>query len=233
MDAFITLNPQIECLQVKDCQNVTFSAYNRISNRLPNLTNLSIECMKPMTISEYNELVAHLTQLRKLEHLEIIVRHSQPAKILIDSLVANIPTIETLRLCGFDHDFEKTVPGLLKLQQLKKLACYVNDPLTQIVAVNTIVELIKELPALKEIMFNCNTISVSEIIHILEYSEHLTMVSIWIDEMDIDLSAYESILASITGRLQVVLDIIDGYVDQNILQKNDQRLEINQVEFIE
>lgn len=93
------------------------------------------------------------------------------------------------------------------------------------ISVNQIVELIKGLPALEDIQFSCNTINVLEIINILKYSEKLTRLVIWIDEMDIDLSVYDSILASIKGRLKVVLDIINGNIDENIFRKNKQRLE--------
>lgn len=107
LKTFITLNPQIENLHVTNCKNLTLSIYNRISIQLSNLTQLNIESKKPMTISEYNELVMQLSQLKYLRYLEIIIYHSYSANILIDSFVTNLSAIETLRLIGFDHDFEK------------------------------------------------------------------------------------------------------------------------------
>lgn len=111
--------------------------------------------------------------------------------------------------------FEKYLPGLFQLLELKDL--YLRD-FDDDIPVSMVVELVKTLPALKRITFHCDTISVSEIMNILEYSENLTKLVIIIDEIDIDLSIYNSILALIKGCLPVI--------DENIFNGNLQGFKI-------
>lgn len=80
---------------------------------------------------------------------------------------------------------------------------------------------------MKEIrIFSDTIISVSEIMNILEYSENLAKLEIWIYEMDMDLPTYNSILAMNKGRLEAKLRIFYGNIDNNIFQQNMQRLKI-------
>lgn len=221
-NAFIMLNPQIEMLDIFGSQNLSFSAINSISDRLPNLVHLSIDCMALAT-HEYSEIVMHFKQFQQLRHLEIYVDFDLfiPAVTTIDSLATNIPTIETLRLVGF-HNFDQTLPGLLQLYELKvlKVAC------SDFVSLDTILELVQVSFTLKQIHFNCFTINVSEIMNILEYGKNLNELDISIRKMDMDLSVYNSILALIKGRLEVILRITDGNIDENIFEQNMQQLKI-------
>lgn len=221
-NAFIMLNPQIETLVVIDIQNLSFSAIKSISDRLPNLVDLRIDC-RALATHEFNEIVMHFKRFQQLRHLAIAVDFELfiPAVTSIDSIVTNIPTIETLRLLGF-HNFDQTLPGLLQLDELKVLDVWCFD----YVSFNTILELVKASPTLEEIRFNCFTISVSEIMNILEYSKNLNKLDLWIVEMDMVLSVYNSILALIKGRLEVVLRINDENIDENIFKQNMQRLKI-------
>lgn len=106
-----------------------------------------------MTIPDYFEMVMHWSQLHELKHLEMLNSRN------------------TLHLMYFHHGFEKTVRGLLELQQFKQVnfLFYSNNN----TSANSIVKLIKGLPSLERIMFNCSTIRLSEIMNILKYSEHL------------------------------------------------------------
>lgn len=217
--AFITLNPQIEKLEILYCRNLSFSAIDSISDHLPNLMELTVDCsIKSFTMHEYNEMVMHWSQLQKLKHLTICVpfEYKYPADILINMLVTNVPTIMGLHFVGLHFDFEKSVPKLLQLLHLKALTLLCHSFL---IPVNKIVELVKGLPALEEIILNYYTISVSEIMNILEYSKDLTKLIIYICKIDINLSTYKSILSLIKGRLEVELKISNGIIDENIYKK--------------
>lgn len=148
------------------------------------------------------------------------------ANILIDELVANIPTIESLFICGFCN-FSEAVTGLLELSFLKILD--VNFSLNNDIPASSIVELINGLPALEQIMCKCTTISVTEMVNILECSQNLTILIIHIHEIDINLSVYNAILKSIKVQLEVTLEIQNGNIDENIFKKNEQRLKIIRV----
>lgn len=154
-----------------------------------------------------------MQQLRdqRIGFLEISIPYQ--VVTLIDMLVANIPTIETLRLFGF-RGFDESVAGLLQLSQLRVLELSFPDD----VSVQTILKLVKTSPTLKQVAFNCDTISVSEIMTILECSKNLTELKIRIHEMDMTLSAYKSILAQITSSLEVEFRIRNGIIDENIFK---------------
>lgn len=61
INAFITLNPHLKELEILCSFNLSISAINNISDRLPNLVKLGID-FKTLTISEYNEMVMRLAQ---------------------------------------------------------------------------------------------------------------------------------------------------------------------------
>ena len=144
---------------------------------------------------------------------------------MVDSLVANIPTIEVLGTRGFG-DIEEALSGILELKQLKELHFDANYQNTQTSTDEIVIRLIQGLPALEKIEFHCDKISVSEISNILEHSENLTSLTISIRGMDIDLAAYHSILALIKSHLAVKLKIKEGNFDENIFKQNEQRLKI-------
>lgn len=213
LNAFITLNPQLEKVTVIACPMMTSSVLSGISDRLPNLIQLAFECYQTMTIPEYNEFVMHLSQLQKLRRLSLILHTSYPADILIDSLVTNIPAIEKPFICGC-FGLEKCVTGLLKLSCLKALDLSHQISLIAI-SVSVIIELIHGLSALKEIDFYCDTISVSEIMNILEYSKDMKMIRINILKMNIDLPVHKTILASIRGQLKLTLKIYSKFEEMD------------------
>lgn len=219
INKLITFNPQIEKLSITNCENVTTSTLNSISDRLSNLMHLNFECIENTTIDQYNKMVMNLSQLRQLWYLDIIFDSNceYPANILFESLAANTQTIEELLIGGLQYDFEKTVNVLLEMKQLKMLYFFLLDD--NYMSANMIIELIKELPNLKKIWVNFDTISVSEIIEILQYSEILKKLTIDIQEMNINLFDYNSILASIKGNLKVKLLIWAGNIDENIFEK--------------
>lgn len=221
-NAFIRLNPQIEQLGIWGSPNLSFSAINSISECLPNLVDLDIDCTALAT-HEYNEMVIHFNRFQQLKHLGIYVDFKLfiPAVTSIDSIVTNTPTIETLRLFGF-HSFDQALPGLLQLNQLKVLEVICDG----FVSPDTIYELVRASSTLKHIDVNCFTMSVSELRNILKYSKNLNELDLSIDEMDMILSVYNSILALINGRLEVVLRIDDGDIDTNIFKQNMQRLKV-------
>lgn len=122
MNAFITLNPELKELSIIGCQSCQITlVFNDISNRLANLTQLQIECFEIMTILEYIGFVTHLSQFHQLKYLALIffneTTQTYPAGILIDSLVANIPTMERLFIYGF-HNFDDSISRLLELSSI-------------------------------------------------------------------------------------------------------------------
>lgn len=223
MNRFITLNPQIELFLIMNCRLMTCSVLNDISDRLQNLTVFTIECNGVITTPEYIEFLTHLTRLQRLKYLFIIFSKGlYPADILIDSLVANIPTIESLSIAGFNN-LDEALTGLLGLSSLKSLNLFngANN-----ITPSRIHELIKGLPTLEHMRFSCSTLGVSGIMDILKYSKNLVKLEIDISEMDINLSVYEAISTSIRGRLEVTLYIKNGNIDENIFKENEQRLRI-------
>lgn len=223
LNAFITFNPELRELCILNCQKLKSSVLNDISDRLSNLTHLIISLIEDMTIPEYIGFVTHLSRLQQLRYLSIIFFSLYPANILIDALVANIPKIEFLSICNC-YNLREAVTGLLELSFLKILD--LTYPINDNISASSIVELINGLPNLEEIRFNCGTIGLSEMVNILECSQDLAILIIHIHEIDINLSVYNEILASIKGQLEVTLEIKNGIIDENIFKENDQRLKI-------
>lgn len=222
--AFIEFNPQLENLMFRNCQKLTSSALNEIIEGLPNLTRLRSD-IDITTITQYNELVMNLSQLRELKSLDIsFASHlSFPANILFDSLAANIPTIQSLWIFGLR--VEEASAGLLALRQLEELS-FTTFQSNHISIDDLIIQIINGLPILRYICFDCNTISISEIANILQHTKSVTQLSVLIDEIDIDLSAYRSILALIKSHLNVRFIISRGNIDESIFKENMQQFQI-------
>lgn len=226
LNAFIMLNPQIEIINLFQCPNISHSAIDIISNCLSNLMELAIDLRDiTLTIDEYKEMVMHWGQLQQLKILSLHFKfdYIYPLDILINWLVTNAPAIETLELYMLHNNFKKAVPGLLQLFQLKILCLYSirndND--------SDIVELVKAAPALEQIRYWCNSISISDIINILKYNNgHLIKLKISISKIDIDLSDYNMILAMIKEHLEVEIAIFKGNIDENIFEQNMQQLKV-------
>lgn len=131
----------------------------------------------------------HFKRFQQLRLLDINVdlKLFISAVASIDSIATNIPSIED-RLLSL-HNVEQAPSGLLRLDALKALHVVCGD----YVSFDAILTLVQAAPTLKDFSFNCFTISVSEIMSVLKYSEHLNMLEMLIAEMDMVLSDYNSI----------------------------------------
>lgn len=120
-NAFIMLNPHVEALHIVGNHNLSFSTIDSISERLPNLVGLTVSYNVGST-REYSEIVMHFSRFRQLKYLGIYLRCIDtsfyfPVDTLINFLITNIPTLETIHLLNV-HDMDQAQSQLSKLENV-------------------------------------------------------------------------------------------------------------------
>lgn len=197
-----TLNPQLRCLNVTRCDQITTAIFKNISHRLPNLMKLNI------TASNLS-IDRNMMDLSELQHLKYLTLQCQCNSIgdLIDAFADNNIPIEELILDELTRDISDT---LAKLKKLRKLEISGIDD-------SMLINLTKKLSALEKLDVYAEELTIHGIRKALEYGIHLNDLSICIDNtinpITINLNMFNSILKLVKGRVNVRMKIYIATID--------------------
>lgn len=226
---FLTLNPNLRCLKVKDCKNITSSIIENIRNCSPNIEKLDIFFHRASDFSDVvvRKNILHLSFLRKLKSFNSDLGRYMSLETISNAFAENDIPIEDLSIGSLkpisEHD-----DAMLTLKTLKHLK--IGSSVVTIFD-DILIKAVKSQPALETINIEVNgwgKIAMSTIEQILTCGENLTQFSCEVKEMDIDKKSYESILKLAKNRVKIHIEVVRGEVEvpANILETNREWLNV-------
>lgn len=183
---FFRLNPQLKSLVIYYCKHIQPKVFRKMADFTPNLEKLVFSLTSHPSRAQKEPLI-HISKLRNLKSLAIIA-DSVPKIKLIDSLIENNVPIENLSFLIF-YGAEASELSISRLKLLKKL-------FIRRVTDETLIDYVKSLPRLEEIMCYAEKITLKGIETALQYGKYLSVlvVDMYLSEITINSDDYESIL---------------------------------------
>lgn len=216
---FLKLNPQLKCLVIEFCSQITPLLFENIATFAPNIEKLSIWLSNNRS-SGFNDRLLHISKLQKLKSLIILSYSLCPLARLVNCLIENNVAIEEFGIFEkYPWTHELNIP---ELKLLKKLC------LSQMTD-ETLIKFVKKLPALKVMMATLSpNITVKGIKGALEHGKQLTVFLIDTKNIVLDLDDYNSILRLARGRVKVHINIEFGSINvpSDLLEANCKWLKI-------
>lgn len=196
---FIVLNPTITKLSFNDGDIEASEVFRLISQNLPNLTELDLDCVD---CAEFQDKIRCLGQLRSLNMLSMDFKSNRIAPLMA-SLVMNKVPIQSMRLCDGKVDVE-TIDLISQLKQIKNLDFVkVIDMVSE-----NLIELAKQLPQIERfILFDTPIkITTTTLKKMIAYACNLSQLYLKETELigAIDIDDYKTMLKSVQNRTKFV-----------------------------
>lgn len=220
VDRILTLNPQLENLDIMYCDKLTTSIFKNIGSRVPNLTTFKIAG----TQFSIDTNMMDLSQLKNLKTLSLECSCDSVGN-LIDKLAENHIPIEQLVLNKVTRDISDE---LMKLKRLKELR--IGGTADEILA-----NIVKKQIALKKLNIFAASVSFDGIKSALEHGKNLTELSVYINNtnrISFSLHMYNTILKFVKDRVKFELKFSSAEicVPEHILIANKKCVNIHSLE---
>lgn len=206
---FLSLNPQLEKLNVRDCNFLSASTLRTICTHSQNLVDLHVNSRK---IFRFPEL-----DLNMLGTLQKLTRCTLNRIVSVDAVInafasSNVP-IEYLHLSGDRFSDE----NLMTINTLISMRLDISNGLITLPK-----NLLRTQPALTRLWYiNENgTSSMSEVEKLLKYGKNLKYFYFGVQKLNGNLASYESLSKAVRGRVIVVIRSKSGVdVPKTFLRK--------------
>lgn len=240
---FLSLNPQLQRLNLFKCNKLTSFVLKAIADNLINLVEL---CFSSMMLNRtpflLNRNLEYLGALRQLKYIEIDLNTTILFKTMINTVAKNKIPIESMKIRLRNDEKSKIDPSyqLLTIKTLKyfdfvrfpRKNCF-NDLMINILKTQTGLESIRII-CLDDI-FDDEPLPMLEIRNVLRYGERLSKFECHVIKLEVNLESYESVLCLVKNRCRTKILIAharNNCIPDDILAKNGYESEWLEVRYL-